>query len=109
MPGKGSLTITGKAGEVMQESARAAVSYARSRAEQLHKELAGSEEAQTCIDRQWTRYLLSRPETAADAGSMSAAYQKASATAGFSVRDLVTALVQSKAFTYRQPASGETL
>jgi ATP-dependent Lon protease len=35
MPGKGSLTITGKAGEVMQESARAAVSYARSRAEQL--------------------------------------------------------------------------
>jgi ATP-dependent Lon protease len=36
MPGKGDLTITGKAGEVMQESARAAVSYARSRAEQLH-------------------------------------------------------------------------
>jgi ATP-dependent Lon protease len=36
MIGKGSLTITGKAGEVMQESARAAVSYARSRAEQLH-------------------------------------------------------------------------
>ena len=35
MIGKGSLTITGKAGEVMQESARAAVSYARSRAEQL--------------------------------------------------------------------------
>ncbi len=36
MIGKGTLTITGKAGEVMQESARAAVSYARSRAEQLH-------------------------------------------------------------------------
>jgi ATP-dependent Lon protease len=35
MPGKGDLTITGKAGDVMQESARAAVSYARSRAEQL--------------------------------------------------------------------------
>ena len=34
--GKGTLTITGKAGDVMQESARAAVSYARSRAEQLH-------------------------------------------------------------------------
>ena len=34
MPGKGSLTITGKAGDVMQESARAALSYARSRAEQ---------------------------------------------------------------------------
>ncbi|MFN8665285.1 MAG: endopeptidase La, partial [Thermomicrobiales bacterium] len=35
MIGKGTLTITGKAGDVMQESARAAVSYARSRAEQL--------------------------------------------------------------------------
>ena len=36
MPGTGGLTITGKAGDVMQESARAAMSYARSRAEQLH-------------------------------------------------------------------------
>ncbi len=36
MPGKGTLTITGKAGDIMQESAHAAVSYARSRAEQLH-------------------------------------------------------------------------
>lgn len=35
MPGRGELTITGKAGEVMQESARAALSYARSRASQL--------------------------------------------------------------------------
>ena len=35
MAGKGSLTITGKAGDVMQESARAALSYARSRAEHL--------------------------------------------------------------------------
>src|SRR5699024_9465910 len=32
MPGKGSLTITGQAGDVMQESARAALSYARARA-----------------------------------------------------------------------------
>jgi ATP-dependent Lon protease len=35
MPGRGSLTITGRAGDVMQESARAALSYARSRAAQL--------------------------------------------------------------------------
>ncbi|MGE0824284.1 MAG: endopeptidase La [Candidatus Binatia bacterium] len=35
MPGKGKLTVTGKVGDVMQESAQAAMSYIRSRAQEL--------------------------------------------------------------------------
>jgi hypothetical protein len=75
----------------------------------LSKQLAGSAEAQTCVDRQWTRYILGRPETTAESGSMSIAYQKAAATTGFSIRDLMATLVQSKAFMFRQPSAGEAL
>jgi ATP-dependent Lon protease len=38
MPGKGKLTVTGKLGDVMQESSQAAISYVRSRSKQLNIE-----------------------------------------------------------------------
>jgi len=38
MPGKGNLKVTGKLGEVMQESAHAALSYIRTRAEVMNLE-----------------------------------------------------------------------
>jgi hypothetical protein len=75
----------------------------------LSQQLAQSPEARTCLDRQWTRYILGRPETTAESGSMSIAYQKAAATTGFSIRDLMASLMQSKAFMFRQPSPGEAL
>lgn len=45
MSGRGSLIITGRMGEVMQESARAALSYARSRASELNIDLDSLEKA----------------------------------------------------------------
>ncbi len=45
MPGKGKVNITGKLGDVMQESAQAAVSFVRSRAESL------------CIDKNFYKEL----------------------------------------------------
>ena len=41
MPGKGKLTITGQLGDVMQESAQAALSYVRRNAAELVPGLAG--------------------------------------------------------------------
>jgi ATP-dependent Lon protease len=45
MPGRGSLIITGRLGDVMQESARAALSFARSRANQLQIDLESLEKS----------------------------------------------------------------
>jgi hypothetical protein len=75
----------------------------------LSQQLAQSSEVQSCVDRQWTRYMLGRPETSAESGSMSIAYQAAAKTSGFSLTNLVSALMQSKAFMYRQPSAGEPL
>jgi Protein of unknown function (DUF1592)/Protein of unknown function (DUF1588)/Protein of unknown function (DUF1595)/Protein of unknown function (DUF1585) len=75
----------------------------------LSKQLAQSSEVQQCFDRQWTRYILARMETMDEQGSLQTAYAKGAATAAFSLRDMLTTLVSSKAFTYRKPGAGEML
>jgi Protein of unknown function (DUF1592)/Protein of unknown function (DUF1588)/Protein of unknown function (DUF1595)/Protein of unknown function (DUF1585) len=76
---------------------------------EMVKQIAASPEAQTCVDRQWTRYILGHMETADDQGSLQAAYQKGLVAPGFSVRDMLSSLLSSKAFMYRKPSVGEPL
>jgi len=74
----------------------------------LMGKLAALPETALCTERQWTRYMLGRMETPAEVGSLQLAYQKGAATAGFSLRDMLTALVTSKAYMYRTLSPGET-
>jgi hypothetical protein len=53
--------------------------------------------------------MLGRMETPAEVGSLQLAYQKGAATAGFSLRDMLTTLVTSKAYMFRTLSPGETL
>ncbi len=73
----------------------------------LSRQLAASPEVRWCLDRQWFRYMLGRPESAAEQGSLEVAYRSASATDGYSLRALLTAMVTSKAFLARAPSPGE--
>ena len=73
----------------------------------LSRQLAANPEVRWCLDRQWFRYMLGRPEGAAEQGSLEAAYRSASATDGYSLRALLTAMVTSKAFLARAPSPGE--
>jgi hypothetical protein len=75
----------------------------------LAGQLAQSSEAQWCADRSWLRYGMGRMETAAELGSLQLAYRKATGTPGFALRDMLSSLVASKAFTYRTPSLGEAL
>ena len=75
----------------------------------LLSQLSVNSEAQWCAERQWYRYAAGRPETAAELGSLQLAYRAGMATPGFSLRDMLTNLLTSKAFLYRTPSAGETL
>ncbi len=73
------------------------------------QQLAHSPEAQSCVDRQWSRYVLGRMETGADSGSLQAAYRSGAGTPGFSIRDMLATLLASKAPLYRLPSDGEPI
>lgn len=73
----------------------------------LSRQLAASSEVRWCLDRQWFRYMLGRPESAAEQGSLEAVYRSASTTDGYSLRALLIAMVTSKAFLARAPSLGE--
>ncbi len=53
--------------------------------------------------------VLGRMETSAELGSLQLAYRAGTATPGFSLRDMLTRFVTSKAFLYRTPSTGEAL
>ena len=82
---------------------------------ELVNALAASDEVSWCTSRHWTRYLLGRLETDADAGSLTNAYVSAAYQAdrvtprAFSLRDFLVAVVRTKAFRFRTPAAGEML
>ncbi len=73
------------------------------------KQLAASPEAQACVARQWTRFSLGRMDDQTDLGSLQVAYRAGAGTPGFSVRDMLTTLLSSKAFMFRRPSDGEPL
>ena len=73
------------------------------------KQLAASPEAQACVARQWTRFSLGRMDAQPDLGSLQVAYRAGAATSGFSVRDMLTTLMSSKAFMFRRSSDGEPL
>ncbi|MES1205871.1 MAG: DUF1592 domain-containing protein [Pseudomonadota bacterium] len=76
---------------------------------ELSNFLANSEEAKSCAERYWFRYVLGRKEVPADEGSIQAAGKLARTNAGFSVRDLLTGVVKSMTFRMRTPNAGETI
>lgn len=73
------------------------------------KQLAASPEAQACVARQWSRYSLGRMDDQTDLGSLQVAYNAGAATPGFSVRNMLTTLLSSRAFMFRRPSNGEPL
>lgn len=74
---------------------------------ELTSKLAESDEVKWCVTKNWFRYMLGRPETDAEKGSMELAFRTASATPGYSLRDVILSAVRSMAFRFRTVSPGE--
>jgi hypothetical protein len=70
--------------------------------------LARTPEVQDCVATQWMRFFLRRNELRGDQASLQAAtdvFRRSS----FDLRELLVALVKTRAFTHRTPSAGEVL
>jgi hypothetical protein len=107
----GSLPVdaTGTFPSPLLSAGMGGTTFTFSNAVELAKQLAASAEAQSCVARQWTRYFLGRMEDQPDLGSLQVAYHAGAATPGFSLRDMLSSLLSSRAFLFRQPSAGEPL
>lgn len=76
---------------------------------ELAQQLAASPDAQACIARQWSRFLLGHTESETEIGSLQVAYHAGASNPGFSIRDMLTSLLTSKAFMFRQRSDGEPM
>jgi hypothetical protein len=75
---------------------------------ELERALAASSDVRDCMATQWLRYIIARNEGDGDTASLQAA-NDAFKKSGYDLRELVVALVRTRAFTHRSPSPGEVL
>jgi len=107
--GNQAVDATGTFSSPLKTGGMAGTTFTFNNAVEFVKQLAASPEAQACVARQWARYALGRMEAQPDVGSLQVAYRAGTAAPGFSVRDMLTSLLASKAFTKRQRSDGEPM
>jgi hypothetical protein len=79
-----------------------------SNAVELSRGLAAAKEVRECLATQWLRYVLRRNETDGDGAALAAA-NAAFAKSSWDMRELLVALLRTRAFTHRSPSPGEVL
>jgi hypothetical protein len=103
------VDATGTFSAPANAGATAGTTFKFNNAVDFAQQLAASPEAQSCVARQWSRYVLGHTESQSETGSLQLAYHAGAGTAGFSIRDMLTSLLTSKAFMFRQRSEGEPL